>query len=62
MGLTRACCLFVLFVVQGVRQCGKTFLIKQFAERYYDDVVYYRFDKDAKIKGFIEQVLYHKLK
>ena len=44
-------------VVQGVRQCGKTFLVKQFAQRYYDDVVYYRFDKDAKIKYFFEQDL-----
>ena len=41
-------------VLQGVRQCGKTFLITQFAERHYSDVVYYRFDKDAKIKEFFE--------
>lgn len=44
-------------VLQGVRQCGKTFLIKDFAERYYSDVTYYSFDKDAKIKGFFEQDL-----
>jgi len=44
-------------VVQGVRQCGKTYLIEDFAGRYYDDVVYYRFDKDAKAKGFFEQDL-----
>jgi len=44
-------------VVQGVRQCGKTFLIEEFAKRYYTDVVYYRFDKDAKIKEFFEQDL-----
>ena len=42
-------------VVQGVRQCGKTFIIEQFAKRYYTDVIYYRFDKDAKIKEFFEQ-------
>jgi len=41
-------------VLQGVRQCGKTFLITQFAERHYSDVAYYRFDKDAKIKEFFE--------
>ncbi|MCL2083058.1 MAG: ATP-binding protein [Oscillospiraceae bacterium] len=39
-------------VVQGVRQCGKTFLIEDFARQYYTDVAYYRFDKDAKIKSF----------
>jgi predicted AAA+ superfamily ATPase len=44
-------------VVQGVRQCGKTFLIEDFAKRHYTDVAYYRFDKDAKIKGFFEQDL-----
>lgn len=44
-------------VVQGVRQCGKTFLIEQFAKQYYADFVYYRFDKDAKIKKFFEQDL-----
>ena len=44
-------------IVQGVRQCGKTFLIEEFAKRYYSDVVYYRFDKDSKIKGYFEQDL-----
>ena len=44
-------------VVQGVRQCGKTYLISEFGRRYYDDVVYYRFDRDAKIKNFFRQDL-----
>jgi len=44
-------------VVQGVWQCGKTFLIEEFGKRYYDDVAYYRFDRDAKIKDFFEQDL-----
>jgi len=44
-------------IIQGVRQCGKTFLIKEFAARYYNDVAYYRFDKDAKIKEFFKQDL-----
>ncbi len=44
-------------VLQGVRQCGKTFLLKDFAARYYSDVIYYSFDKDAKIKKFFEQDL-----
>jgi uncharacterized protein len=42
-------------VVQGIRQCGKTFIIKQFAKQYYTDFVYCSFDKDAKIKEFFEQ-------
>jgi len=39
-------------VVQGVRQCGKTFLVEQFGNRYYSDIAHYRFDKDVKIKDF----------
>jgi len=44
-------------VLQGIRQCGKTWLITQFAKRYYTDFVYYCFDKDAKIKEFFKQDL-----
>jgi len=41
-------------VVQGVRQCGKTYLVEEFGRRYYGDVAHYRFDKDAKAKEFFE--------
>ncbi len=41
-------------VLQGVRQCGKTYLVKDFAGRFYADVAYYSFDKDSKIKKFFE--------
>jgi predicted AAA+ superfamily ATPase len=44
-------------ILQGVRQCGKTFLIKDFAKQHYTDIAYYRFDKDAKIKTLFEQDL-----
>jgi predicted AAA+ superfamily ATPase len=44
-------------VIQGVRQCGKSYLIEDFGNRFYKDVAYYRFDKDAKIKEFFEQDL-----
>lgn len=44
-------------IVQGVRQCGKTYLIEDFAARYYRDVAYYRFDKDARIRDFFDQDL-----
>lgn len=42
-------------VVQGVRQCGKTFLIEEFARRYYEDFAYYRFDKESRVKEFFEE-------
>ena len=44
-------------VIQGVRQCGKSYLVEEFGRRFYPDVVYYRFDKDAKIKEFFQQDL-----
>ncbi|MCL2792656.1 MAG: AAA family ATPase, partial [Spirochaetaceae bacterium] len=44
-------------VIQGVRQCGKTFLAVEFAKRYYTDYVHYRFDKNAKLKEFFQQDL-----
>jgi len=44
-------------IIQGVRQCGKTFLVKEFGERCYNDVVHYRFDKDTKIKEFFKDDL-----
>ena len=44
-------------VIQGVRQCGKTFLVEDFGKRHYSDVVHFRFDKDAKVKGFFSQDL-----
>jgi len=37
-------------VLQGVRQCGKTYLLNEFAQSFYSDFAYYSFDKDVKIK------------
>ena len=39
-------------IVQGVRQCGKTYLIKEFGERYYDDIAYYKFDENERLTDF----------
>ena len=41
-------------VIKGVRQCGKTFIVQQFAGRHYDSVVYVNFALEAdKITAFI---------
>ena len=34
-------------VIKGVRQCGKTFIVQQFAEQNYESVVYLNFALDA---------------
>ena len=31
-------------ILQGVRQCGKTYLLNEFGKQYYDDMFYCRFD------------------
>ena len=44
-------------VIQGIRQCGKTYLVEEFGKRYYSDVIHYRFDKDLKIREFFKDDL-----
>jgi predicted AAA+ superfamily ATPase len=44
-------------ILQGVRQCGKTFLLKEFGSRYYDDVFYCKFDEDTALADFFGQNL-----
>jgi len=36
-------------IIRGVRQCGKTHIIKEFAAENYDDSVYLDFDKDRSL-------------
>jgi len=44
-------------ILQGIRQCGKTFLLKEFGAEYYDDVCYLKFDEDKSLSDFFEQNL-----
>ncbi|MDR0518992.1 MAG: ATP-binding protein [Clostridiales Family XIII bacterium] len=39
-------------IVQGVRQCGKTYSIKQFGSEHYADVYYCKFDEDDTLADF----------
>ena len=40
-------------ILMGVRQCGKTYLLKTFGERCYPDVAYFNFEEnDALAKAF----------
>ena len=41
-------------ILQGVRQCGKTYLLKEFGTLYYDDVFYCKFDEDKNLADFFE--------
>jgi len=44
-------------ILQGVRQCGKTYLVKEFGALHYDDVFYCKFDENRELAGFFEQNL-----
>jgi len=44
-------------LLQGVRQCGKTWLLNEFGSLYYEDVYYCKFDFDDELAGFFEQNL-----
>lgn len=53
-------------IVKGVRQCGKTFLLKEFGEACYEDIAYFnfegnkalgeRFERDLDVKRIITEL------
>lgn len=44
-------------IVHGARQVGKTYIIKQFGEKYYDNILYLNFEINQKIiKDFEENI------
>ena len=44
-------------ILQGIRQCGKTYLAREFGELHYEDVFYCKFDEDKNLADFFEQNL-----
>jgi predicted AAA+ superfamily ATPase len=38
-------------IVKGVRQCGKTWLLREFGERYYRDVAYFNFEGNDALQA-----------
>lgn len=44
-------------IINGARQVGKTYLMKEFAEKYYDDYIYINFQLNKKVSSFFEQNL-----
>lgn len=41
-------------VLKGARQVGKTWLMKEFGQHYYDDFVYFNFDEEDELKSIFE--------
>lgn len=42
-------------ILKGVRQCGKTYLLKEFGRRYYKDTVYFNFEETEALKQVFEK-------
>ena len=36
-------------IIRGARQVGKTYIVRKFANEYYDNLVYFNFDHDARL-------------
>ncbi len=41
-------------ILKGVRQVGKTWILKEFGRRYYEDVAYFNFDENLEYRQFFE--------
>lgn len=41
-------------ILKGVRQCGKTYLMKEFGEENYEDVAYFNFEETDSLKTLFE--------
>lgn len=41
-------------ILKGVRQVGKTWILKEFGRRYYDNYAYFNFDENPEYKQFFE--------
>ena len=41
-------------ILKGVRQVGKTWILKEFGRRYYDNTAYFNFDENEEYKQFFE--------
>jgi len=39
-------------ILKGVRQVGKTWILKEFGQRYYENVAYFNFDEQEELKDF----------
>ena len=40
-------------ILKGVRQVGKTWILKEFGRRYYENTAYFNFDENEEYKQFL---------
>ena len=41
-------------ILKGVRQVGKTWILREFGRRYYENIAYFNFDENEEYKQFFE--------
>jgi predicted AAA+ superfamily ATPase len=41
-------------ILKGVRQVGKTWLLKEFGKKYYENMAYFNFDEQSELKQYFE--------
>ena len=41
-------------ILKGVRQVGKTWILKEFGNRYYENTAYFNFDENEEYRQFFE--------
>lgn len=42
-------------ILKGVRQCGKTYLLKEFGKRFYESVVYINFEETESVRAVFDR-------
>ena len=42
-------------ILKGVRQVGKTWILKEFGRRCYENTAYFNFDENEEYKQFLKQ-------
>ena len=42
-------------ILKGVRQCGKTYLLKDFGKRFYESCAYFNFEENDALKKVFEK-------
>jgi len=42
-------------ILKGVRQVGKTWILKEFGRRYYENTAYFNFDENEEYRQFLSQ-------
>ena len=42
-------------LLYGARQVGKTYLVREFGKRYFDDIIYVNFEKNSALSKIIEE-------